>query len=514
MFRHFVSVELKAKNSAIEMHRTHYPNVLKDKALWTKFVEWLRTKCVSEASVATEKKPDGASEASAAGKISSGSGSGSGESKLSSNKDVANYIEANGGVEKAVKSKTAWQFKQDVVAWLRQQPDFKKMGSMAKRGRIMRAELHAQTAYAKAFGITGEFQMKMGELIDPKTGKPVERGTDAGKVSSAGVPSKEASTDKGPLTNSSGDKVSDAVIKHYGAETLAKKPWLKDVDFPGDPDEEREAKRNYDLKQKATLHGSNDAKSAAKAVTATAATAGGAAAAGKIATDKPSDGKLTSNEWISRYIEENGGVDNAVKSKSAYKFTQDVVAWMRKQPEIKKMSTLRRRGQIMRAEMHARVAYAKAFGVTGNFQMRMGEVIDPKTGEPVKRDTPSASIKKADVAPTSSDKPTTQQEVNDAKSAAKSAQQASQIGPTVEAAKREEARAAREDKLLSTLESYTSVFGQFSRIIGKDGLQVAGIDTLTAVTAAKPVGGGTQIINNNTVVREANEGLDLRKKQW
>jgi hypothetical protein len=171
----------------------------------------------------------------------------------------------------------------------------------------------------------------------------------------------------------------------------------------------------------------------------------------------------------------------------------------------------------MWAETHAREAYARAQGVKGDFKLKEvgGTLIDPSTGETVSRDT-SASIKKTDVVPASSSQPTTQKELNDAKSAAKSAQQSSQIGPTVETAKREEAKAAREDRLISTLENYSSVLGKFTGCFSKDGLQVAGMDMLTAVTASRASGSGsTQVINNNnTVVREANEGLDLRKKQW
>jgi hypothetical protein len=520
---------------------------------------------------------------------------------------VGEYIDANGGIDKALKSKSISEFERDVKKYVSSHPEVKKSGAMSRRSEIMKAGMKAKAAYAEAFGISGQFSIKMGELIDPNTGEPVKRdgvkaapsketGTaDVGKVAAAGVAATAAATggaNKGPLTNSSGDKVSDAATaalskgkddpaaagkiskpkqkfdpfdahdEHYGRKLFDK--YIESIGgldkvvekHPGGPSEFSSSVRSFvnkELKGKGTLYKRtrakaaselawktwktlqndgkpeqesdvpsgqkelNEAKSAAKAVSAPAQAAGGAAAAGKIPAVKPDGGKPSRNKWVSRYIEEKGGIDEAVKGKTAMQFRQDVVAWMRKQPEFKELSTTRRKGQIMWAETHAREAYARAQGVKGDFKLKEvgGTLIDPTTGETVSRDT-SASIKKTDVVPTSSSQPTTQKELNDAKSAAKSAQQSSQIGPTVEAAKREEAKAAREDRLISTLENYSSVLGKFTGCFSKDGLQVAGMDMLTAVTASRASGSGsTQVINNNnTVVREANEGLDLRKKQW
>ncbi len=50
------------------------------------------------------------------------------------------------------------------------------------------------------------------------------------------------------MINSDGDPVSQRVIDYYGKETLEKKPWLKDVDFPGDGDDERDAYKHYMMK--------------------------------------------------------------------------------------------------------------------------------------------------------------------------------------------------------------------------------------------------------------------------
>lgn len=453
MFRHFVSVELKAKNSAIEMHRTHYPNVLKDKALWTKFVEWLRTKCVSEASAATEKKPDGASEASAAGKVSSTGvppKEASAEHDSNDAKSAAKAVTATaataggaaaaGKVGKAAtdskslpkrkrgkafdeneliemfieevtpevaKNMSYTQFSNEVKDFAREN----KSRHMLDNDEIDNLDMYTMMHYAPLHGLpkTGKFTVGMGELINPKTGKPVKRDS--------------AVVDK--YMDAKQDKFDDA--------------WIA-----------------------------------------------------RMASGKFSGGEI--DKLFEAYVKSVGGI-SAVAKMDKSKFVEGCAKYVADNED----DPLGEGGDLSRWKHIASKLHDKLTGKTS-----------PASAAKVS----SASIKKKDVAPTSSDKPTTQQEVNDAKSAAKSAQQASQIGPTVEAAKREEARAAREDKLLSTLESYTSVFGQFSRIIGKDGLQVAGIDTLTAVTAAKPVGGGTQIINNNTVVREANEGLDLRKKQW
>ena len=69
------------------------------------------------------------------------------------------------------------------------------------------------------------------------------------------------------------------------------------------------------------------------------------------------------------------------------------------------------------------------------------------------------------------------------------------------------------DKMNEMLNAMNPFFIQFGSVIDeKNGLRVAGIPELTAITAAKPVGGNTQIINN-TIVQDQNDGLDLRKKQ-
>ena len=71
------------------------------------------------------------------------------------------------------------------------------------------------------------------------------------------------------------------------------------------------------------------------------------------------------------------------------------------------------------------------------------------------------------------------------------------------------------DKLNDSMSDLADNMAPLKTAIGKDGmLHIAGMDQLLYITANKPVAsGGTQVINN-TIVREANEGLDLRRKQW
>ena len=80
----------------------------------------------------------------------------------------------------------------------------------------------------------------------------------------------------------------------------------------------------------------------------------------------------------------------------------------------------------------------------------------------------------------------------------------------------QEAAARHQQSLNQMNEMFTAMspfFKQFGSVIDeKNGLRVAGIPELTAITAAKPSGGNTQIINN-TIVQDQNDGLDLRKKQ-
>ena len=83
--------------------------------------------------------------------------------------------------------------------------------------------------------------------------------------------------------------------------------------------------------------------------------------------------------------------------------------------------------------------------------------------------------------------------------------------------KEQQEAAARQQQSLDQMnEMFTTMnpfFKQFGSVIDeKNGLRVAGIPELTAITAAKPAGGNTQIINN-TIVQDQNDGLDLRKKQ-
>ena len=83
--------------------------------------------------------------------------------------------------------------------------------------------------------------------------------------------------------------------------------------------------------------------------------------------------------------------------------------------------------------------------------------------------------------------------------------------------KEQQEAAARQQQSLDQMnEMFTTMnpfFKQFGSVIDeKNGLRVAGIPELTAITAAKPSGGNTQIINN-TIVQDQNDGLDLRKKQ-
>ena len=83
--------------------------------------------------------------------------------------------------------------------------------------------------------------------------------------------------------------------------------------------------------------------------------------------------------------------------------------------------------------------------------------------------------------------------------------------------KEQQEAAARQQQSLDQMnEMFTAMnpfFKQFGSVIDeKNGLRVAGIPELTAITAAKPAGGNTQIINN-TIVQDQNDGLDLRKKQ-
>lgn len=68
------------------------------------------------------------------------------------------------------------------------------------------------------------------------------------------------------------------------------------------------------------------------------------------------------------------------------------------------------------------------------------------------------------------------------------------------------------DQMNVALSQMTPFFTQFGSIVDKNGLKVAGIPELTAITAAKPAGGNTQVINN-TIIQDQNDGLDLRKKQ-
>lgn len=71
------------------------------------------------------------------------------------------------------------------------------------------------------------------------------------------------------------------------------------------------------------------------------------------------------------------------------------------------------------------------------------------------------------------------------------------------------------DKLNDSMSDLADNMAPLKTAIGKDGMfHIAGMDQLLYITANKPVAsGGTQVINN-TIVREANEGLDLRRKQW
>ena len=79
-----------------------------------------------------------------------------------------------------------------------------------------------------------------------------------------------------------------------------------------------------------------------------------------------------------------------------------------------------------------------------------------------------------------------------------------------EAAIRQQQSLDQMNEMFTTMNPFFKQFG--SVIDEKNGLRVAGIPELTAITAAKPSGGNTQIINN-TIVQDQNDGLDLRKKQ-
>ena len=79
-----------------------------------------------------------------------------------------------------------------------------------------------------------------------------------------------------------------------------------------------------------------------------------------------------------------------------------------------------------------------------------------------------------------------------------------------EAAARQQQSLDQMNEMFNTMSPFFKQFG--SVIDEKNGLRVAGIPELTAITAAKPVAGNTQIINN-TIVQDQNDGLDLRKKQ-
>ena len=513
---------------------------------------------------------------------------------------VGEYIDANGGIDKALKSKSISEFERDVKEYVSSHPEVEKDSALGRRSEIMKAGMKAKAAYAEAFGVTGQFSIRMGELIDPNTEEPVKR--EGGKTLKE-VNKAEAKIDKANFE-----------ARFDGGPTVKKD---KSEWGTFDPSSIKDAPSN---------EAKSAAKAVAKAVTATAATAGGAAAAGKVGK-AATDGKtlpkrkrskaFDEDELIEMFIEEV--TPNVAKNMSFTQFSNEVKDFAMKNKSRHELDS----DEIDNLDMYTMMHYAPLHGLpkTGKFTVGMGELINPKTGKPVKRDRavvdkymgakqdklddawiarmasgkfsnseidklfkayiksvggisavakmdkpkfvegcakyvadneddplgdggdlsrwkhvasklhnkltgktaptsaakiPSASIKKTDVVPTSSSQPTTQKELNEAKSAAKSAQQSSQIGPTVEAAKREEAKAAREDRLISTLENYSSVLGKFTGCFSKDGLQVAGMDMLTAVTASRASGSGsTQVINNNnTVVREANEGLDLRKKQW
>lgn len=79
-----------------------------------------------------------------------------------------------------------------------------------------------------------------------------------------------------------------------------------------------------------------------------------------------------------------------------------------------------------------------------------------------------------------------------------------------EAAARQQQSLDQMNEMFTTMNPFFKKFG--SVVDEKNGLRVAGIPELTAITAAKPVGGNTQIINN-TIIQDQNDGLDLRKKQ-
>jgi len=269
--------------------------------------------------------------------------------------------------------------------------------------------------------------------------------------------------------------------------------------------------------------------------------------------------QLSHNEAVNDYVQSIGGV-KAVRKMKMWDFVNAV---KKHAANDKKVEPHNRRVHVSAAEMHAKVAYAKAFGITGQFSARMGELIDPKTGKPVVLDTdaptqtetgevtgqaldaqkrdaaskkpdgvmlhmtePAASTPKKpdETLLTPPQKPKEFVSPVDLRSSAQAAQNnrvdrvvgalkpAAQVGPTIAAAQE-----MNSNQLQAVVDSNNELSSLLRSALGGDGLRVAGMETLIGVTASGIGGGGgqqPQIINNNySAPEDTGEGIDLRKKQ-
>lgn len=278
-----------------------------------------------------------------------------------------------------------------------------------------------------------------------------------------------------------------------------------------------------------------------------------------VASKLGTDDKLSSNDDVNAYVQSIGGV-KAVRKMKMWDFVNGVKKQASK-TLVKGETTVRKRGRIMSAELHAKTAYAKAFGITGKFSAKMGELIDPKTNQPVVLDVdeptktegetvqPAESTPERDVegkdswmmrmvddsksVPQKPDetllmppqKPKGLVSPVDLRSTAEVAQNnrvdrvvgalkpAAQVGPTIAAAQEQNS-----NQLQAVVDSNNELSSLLRSALGGDGLRVAGMDTLIGVTASGSGSGGgqqPQIINNNYggAQEDTGEGIDLRKKQ-
>ena len=277
--------------------------------------------------------------------------------------------------------------------------------------------------------------------------------------------------------------------------------------------------------------------------------------ASKIGTDE----KLSTNAVVNDYVKSIGGV-KAVRKMKMWDFMNAVKKYAASTAP-KGMPPTLKRSRVMFAETNASTAYAKAFGITGQFSARMGELIDPKTGKPVVLDTDvptqteGESVQPAETTPVrdvegkdswmtrvvddSASTPKKPDETLlmppqkpkglvspvDLRSTTEVAQNnrvdrvvgalkpAAQVGTTIAAAQEQNS-----NQLQAVVDSNNELSSLLRSALGGDGLRVAGMDTLIGVTASGSGSGGgqqPQIINNNYggAQEDTGEGIDLRKKQ-